>query len=443
MFLAKIRREEWAWVGLMFLLFFLVISTFWILKPLKTALFLRYYNKTGLDILSWHLTAAQAEQVAKLSNMVVALVAAGVFAVASRWLRRQHLVYFWIAILVPAFLIFAPALAAPEHASVWSFYLFGDLYNSAMVVTFFAFLNDSVDTERAKRLYGPIVLGGVAGGALGTLAVRGFIGSFGLGTWMWICAGMSLGVAAAAAGASQVSGRWVNTPASTEVFADGPPEGEMFAGSSMVMGSRYLLAIAAMVTLYELASAIMDYQFKAAATHLLDGPELDAYLADVYFFTNAVVAVAVQLFASSQVMSRFGVGAALLVLPMMTLGGSAVFCAAPMLLTGGALNAVDKGLSYSIQQSAKEALYVPTSWHEKYRAKGFIDMFVQRTARALAVLLGLGLSLAFSGFENLRWLSLATAVIAVIWLRAALYAGREFRMRAAVLAETPLADAAD
>ena len=56
-----------------------------------------------------------------------------------------------------------------------------------------------------------------------------------------------------------------------------------------------------------------------------------------------------------------------------------------MLLGRDALNTADNGFSYSINQSAKEALYVPTTREEKYKAKAFIDMFVQRFAKALAV----------------------------------------------------------
>lgn len=43
--------------------------------------------------------------------------------------------------------------------TVWSFYLFGDLFSTLMVATFFAFLNDSVTPEAAKRLYGLVGLG--------------------------------------------------------------------------------------------------------------------------------------------------------------------------------------------------------------------------------------------------------------------------------------------
>ena len=76
---------------------------------------------------------------------------------------------------------------------------------------------------------------------------------------------------------------------------------------------------------------------------------------------------------------------------------------------------------------AKEVLYVPTSREEKYKAKAFIDMFVQRFAKAVAVGLSLLITTLASGFGSLRWLSLLTLVILTFWLTAVRYVGRRFR----------------
>ena len=84
-------------------------------------------------------------------------------------------------------------------------------------------------------------------------------------------------------------------------------------------------------------------------------------------------------------MSRLGVGVALLFLPIAVLAGSMGFTVLPILWVGSSLNTVDNAFSYSINQSAKESLYVPTTRDEKYKAKAFIDMFVQRFAKAVAV----------------------------------------------------------
>ena len=90
------------------------------------------------------------------------------------------------------------------------------------------------------------------------------------------------------------------------------------------------------------------------------------------------------------------------------------------------LSTADNGFSYSINQSAKEALYVPTSDAEKYRAKAFIDMFVQRFAKAIAVLISLGITFAVTDMSSLRYLSLVTLALLVVWIVAARYAGRQF-----------------
>ncbi len=127
-----------------------------------------------------------------------------------------------------------------------------------------------------------------------------------------------------------------------------------------------------------------------------------------------------------RIMTRLGVGIALLVLPVAILCGSAGFMILPILWMGSLLNTADNGFSYSINQSAKESLYVPTTKEEKYKAKAFIDMFLQRFAKALAVGISLGVTVVFTDFESIRWLSAVTVPLILIWLFAARYAGRRF-----------------
>ena len=106
--------------------------------------------------------------------------------------------------------------------------------------------------------------------------------------------------------------------------------------------------------------------------------------------------------------------------------GSSAFLVFPALWVGSMLSTADNGFSYSINQSSKEALYVPTTAAEKYRAKAFIDMFVQRFAKAIAVLISLGITFLFKDFSSMRYLGLLTLVLLVIWVFAARYAGRKF-----------------
>jgi AAA family ATP:ADP antiporter len=327
-------------------------------------------------------------------------------------------------------LAFAWALADPSETAVWCFYLYGDLFSTLMVVSFFAFLNDSVSPGAAKRLYGLTGLGGVAGGAIGSLFLATWIGELDAPGWMGVCVGLCTAIAATSFAAGRLAH---GLPAasrprrSEDAEAEDPPSARQAAleGARLALRSRYLLAVIAIVGLYELASTLLDFQFSSAVQHYLDGDAIAAHFTRVYAITNGL-ALAVQLFATSFVMTRFGVGVALLVLPTAMLGGSASFLLIPTLWTGSLLSVADNGFAYSIQQSAKESLYVPTTPAEKYRAKAFIDMWVQRFAKAVAVVSGLGITVVFQQFAAVRWLSLLTLGLLLLWIPAARYAGRRF-----------------
>ena len=428
-FSARIHSGEWPLVGLMFSYFFAVITTFWILKPIKKGLFVGFYKDSGrtLDLLGWHLSGPQAELIAKIGNMLVVFVAVIVFTWLARKLRRQQLTFVFAGFCFCGFLMYRALLPTAGELTIWSFYIFGDLYNSLMVATFFAFLNDSFTPLEARRLYGPIILGGVTGGAVGSFFVRAEIEKFSTSTWMIICVAITVLLVVVAALAGRVVAKKCGSRAgelkaeSTEPSRGNPA----LEGARLVFGSRYLLAIVSLVGLYELVSTLLDYQFTATVVHYVVG-DPTKHFSTVYAITNSV-ALLVQLFITANVMSRFGVKAALLVMPILILGASGLFILLPILWVGSSLNTFDNAFNYSINQSAREALYTPLTRDEKYKAKAFIDMFLYRTAKVVAVGLALVVGACFDEFTAVRWLSVATIILACLWVAAARYAGGEFR----------------
>jgi AAA family ATP:ADP antiporter len=418
-----VKREEWPFALLMFTYVFLVIGTFWILKPLKNGLFIEHYDASGFVLAGWHFAAAEAELLAKVLNMGVAIVAVAVFTWLARRFRRERLTAILMLFFIAADLAYAQLLAAPGPAVVWSFYLFGDLFSTLMVATFFAFLNDSVTPEAAKRLYGFVGLGAVLGGVVGSSVLGVFIASLRAPTWLYACAavGAVIVVVAGAAGRLVQPGAAVAATASEPA----PRRNPAIEGAALVLRSRYLLSIAAIVGLYEIVSTVMDFQFTSTVAHFLNGDAIGTRLSRVFAVTN-VVSMLVQFFLTPLVMQTWGLGVALLVLPAATAAGSLAFLARPSLWVGSMLNIADNAFSYSINQSAKEALYVPTTEDEKYKAKAFIDMFVQRAAKAVAVGVSLGLGWWFHDFASLRWSSLVTLALIAVWLIAARTAGRGY-----------------
>ncbi len=431
-----IRRDEWPLALSMFGYFFLVITSFWILKPIKKSLFIQFYDEAGFSLavgglFQMEFLASQAELLAKVLNMVVAAVAVIVFTILARRLRREQLTYVFAGFFLAAFAAYSLVINDPGDVTVWSFYLFGDLWTTLMVATFFAFLNDSVTPSAAKRLYGLVVLGGVAGGAFGTTFLAFYIDDVPASAWLWICFGMAVAII----GLAYIAGRIVRRNPPPEVSPTGvdPGRGEEAAkksnaaleGARLVFRSKYLLSIVAIVGIYEIVSTILDFQFSSTIAHYLDGPAIGQQFATVFAISN-VVALVVQLLLTTVVMRRFGLTVALLVTPFVMILGSTAFLALPILWVGSLLNTADSAFAYSINQSAREALYTPTTRDEKYKAKAFIDMFVQRFAKSIAVGVSLLVTLVFTDFSTIRWLSLGTLALVAVWAFAARYAGRQF-----------------
>lgn len=419
-----LRAHERWYAVLMFGYFFLIISTYWIIKPIKKALLVGHYQTTGLTILGFHLDAAQVELTAKEINMLVALLAALSFAKLASHLKRERLALYIIIFFSFGFALFAGLLNNAHYLTLWLFYLYGDLFVTLMVACFFAFLNDSGDVYAAYRVYGFIVLGGVTGGFFGSAVVAGYAGGLESSLASAICTGSTAVIAVIA----WLSGRAVKGISQARTLETSLVRGDkaLRYGLKNIICSRYLISIASIVGLYEMVSVIMDYQFTSTVLHFVSIEHLKAHFANVYSFTN-FISLVLQLFFTRLIMTRCGIDTALLFLPLTAVMGEAAFVLLPGLLFGSLLNTIDNAFSYSINQSAKEVLYVPVGREEKYQAKAFIDIFMLRFAKAIAVALSLLLTLIFVGFEKVRWLSIVVLGLLMIWLTVIRYIGRTYK----------------
>ncbi len=427
-----IRRNELSFSFLMAGYFFLVITTFWILKPLKKAAFVGFYKEKGFDLFFWHFEAADTELLAKVANMLVAFVAVTIFTwLAKRYVRHQLTTIFSLFFIL-CFLFFSFYLNNIGGVTAWLFYLTGDLFTTLMVATFFVVLNDSVDADGAKRLYGMIGLGGVLGGAFGSIIVASFIdsGQVSMETWMYIAIGTTLAIMFMANMASMCDCAPKRTLAEDlerePADQNAGSENSVMAGAKLVFASKYLFSVVLIVALYEIVSTVVDYQFTRTVLHYVEKSDLGSAFGTAYAYMN-ITAVIVQLFLTSFIMKRFGLKTALLVLPIAILAISSGFLLTPVLALGMLMPSADGGFAYSINQSAKEALYVPTTRDEKYKAKAFIDMFVQRFAKVLAIGVTLTISAVFKDFSMVRWLSIGTVVLIIIWIFAVRFVGQEFK----------------
>lgn len=415
-----VKKREVEPAFLFFLFWFLVIVVFWILKPLKTGFFIEHLG-------------ARIELYAKLANIGVAILAVLVFSWLFDRLGSRKLILTLCGLFIAALVGFSTVMTgagAPAASLNWGFYLFGDLWTTIWVTTFWAYLNEMTVSEQSKRLYGLIGGGGIIGGLVGTTMVATLIEGYGAGTLLMMAAGLTLLLGLITVRIEMVSGEGAaigrgrsvdRLQAEKEVSAEPEKKGNAaIEGAKLAMASKYLFAIVMIMFLYEFASQILDYQFKTAL-EVIEGEEAtSAFFAQIGMIMNAI-SIITQFFLVSFVMRKFGLTTALLVLPVAMLLASGVYFVVPVLWAASTLTVSDNALNYSINQTARETLFVPTSDDVKYKARAFINMFVQRFGKGIAILTALVM-----GALPVRWLTIPAVVVLAIWSGFAYYAGRRF-----------------
>jgi AAA family ATP:ADP antiporter len=122
----------------------------------------------------------------------------------------------------------------------------------------------------------------------------------------------------------------------------------------------------------------------------------------------------------------FGVRAALFV-PVIALGGYGLLAFAPVAATLPFIRGVkiaENSVDYSLQNTTRQALFLPTSREAKYKAKQVVDAFFWRAGDVLsALLVFVGSRMALSG----RQFAAANAGLVLVWLLLALAIAREHR----------------
>jgi AAA family ATP:ADP antiporter len=416
-----IKRREAEPALLFFLFWFFVIVVFQAMRSLKKGLFVEHLG-------------ADMELYAKLSNIAVALVAVLIFSWLYHKLGSRRLIPTLCVFFIVALLGFASVLSGggvPAPAVNWSFYLFGDAWSTVWVTTFWAYLNELTRTEQSKRLYGLIGAGGVIGGLLANFAVWQYVEDQGIGVLLTGAAVVTAIIGLVMLRLEMLAKRPDAPIARQDVDRLGLyqekklPEkrNPAIEGAHLVSRSRYLFAIAMIVFLYEINSQILDYQYATAAEALEGAEETQAFFGRIGTIIG-VISVITQVFLVSFIMRKFGVRIALLVLPAAMAMASGVYFAVPMLTTAALLTISDNSFSYSINQTARETLFVPTSSDVKYKARAFINMFIQRVGKGAAILMALAFGV-FAGMP-IRYLSILAFVVIVVWVGFAWYAGKRF-----------------
>src|SRR4029077_10745777 len=190
------------------------------------------------------------------------------------------------------------------------------------------------------------------------------------------------------------------------------------------LGNRYLRLIAALVVLLNIVNTTGEYVIARLLTnHVKELAMADAtfnqqayigaFSGDYQFWVN-IVAFLLQAFVASRLVKYKGLRGVLLALPLIALGGYAIIAAGVGFSVVRWIKTAEHATDYSIMNTARQLLWLPTSRDEKYKAKQAIDAFFVRGGDVLsAALVYLGttaLHLTISQFAAVN------IVLTVIWL---------------------------
>jgi AAA family ATP:ADP antiporter len=319
--------------------------------------------------------------------------------------------------------LFATAVAARVPYVGVAFFIWVGIFNVSLVAQFWSFANDIYSKDAGARLFPLIVIGMTAGAPLGSF-IAGHLFRTG------VSPNVILQISAALLVVSAAVYLWIN---SRHEERAGAPEPMISAadGFKLVLANPYLRLIAVLVVLLNIVNTTGEYVVARLLTNHVN--ELAAgnaafdkqafiggFTGDYQFWVN-VLAFLLQAFVSSRLIKYRGLRGALLALPLVALGGYAIIAAGVGLSVVRWVKTVENATDYSIMNTARQLLWLPTTREEKYKAKQAIDAFFMRGGDLLsAVVVYAGshmLHLTIEQFAivnialTLGWIGVALAIL--------------------------------
>jgi AAA family ATP:ADP antiporter len=306
-----------------------------------------------------------------------------------------------------------------------------------VIAQFWAFATDLYTPDQGKRLFPLIGVGSSLGAWIGSLRAGQIVTTIGTNRLLVAGAVILTICAFLARWAYHVRPRHEAIAAAVGKEEDEKPLGKE-GGFELIFRDRYLMLIAALAVVLNVVNTSGEYIFgryvvdMAVATHGA-GPEAaearEVYIGATYshfFSTVNLVGFILQMFVVSRVIKYLGVGTALFIHPLVALSGYLLMLRAPSMGLMTYVKVADNSVDYSLGNTTKQALWLPTSREAKYKAKQAVDSFFVRAGdviQAGLVYTGEALAFAVPAFATIN------VVLAGAWLGIVTLLNKQMRIK--------------
>jgi AAA family ATP:ADP antiporter len=384
-----------------FLYFFALLSAYFILRPVRDALGTAYDTRwlfLGTFLCMLALTPLYGALVAHIP-------------------RRKFLplVYaIFVACLVAFWWLMDRKRGGPYLNA--TFFVWVAVFNLFAVSVFWSFMSDIFDTAQAKRMFGAIAAGGTTGTLVGSLLTIALAQRVGTPSLLLVSAGLLLVCIVAIVNLIP----WARRQEAVRGWRSGEDAigGSVIGGALLIGRSRFLQACC-LLTFFGVAVGTLLYNLQRAHAHAMfpDDAVRTTFFGQLDFAINLLVLL-VQLTLTRVLLTRYGVGPALIVPTLLVGAGFAALIGHPTPMLLSAVQVVTRAGNFALIQPARESLFTRVDRESRYKSKNFIDTVVYRggdlTIAWVYAGLTLGLGLQTPGVA-LFGIAMAAAMFGAVW----------------------------
>ncbi len=389
--ITEVRPGEGATAAVLTLNVFILLCAYYVIKPVREGLILAMPG------------GAEKKSLMSAAIAVTLLVAVPLYGRIADRVRKDHLVEGVTLFFASHLLVFFSLSQTSARSQLGlAFFVWVGVFNMMLVAQFWAFANDLYSEEKGKRLFAIVGLGASGGAVAGAYLTKLLVSTLGTYVLLLVAAGL-LGVSALL---THTAARWErrsgssSTPSgsSRNLRDPSPPVADAGRASdarpssafALVWRHKYLAYIAAFSVLFTLVNTNGEYMLgslvSAAAKQAGTAPGgtrahaenfATAFYGEFFLYVNAS-AVLIQMFVVSRLVKRGGLPIAFFVLPAIALLDALGIALIPILAVVRAGKMAENAVDYSVNNTVRNMLWLPTTTDMKYKAKQAVDTFFVR-----------------------------------------------------------------
>jgi len=430
---------------------FLLLTCYSILKPVREALILGDFS-------------AEIKSYTAAGQVLLLAIVVPLYGKLADRVSRRRLINTVTAIFTVCLLGFY-ALVQAELAIGIVFFIWLGIFSVMLVAQFWGFANDIYTKDEGERLFPLVAFGASFGAVVGAFIASVLIAPFGVNQMLLVAAVLlvaQVGITnyvdrrEGTSGNGNPGGDESSRSVSARAVAEAPVVDEKTAADAPIKGTsgafalvlrvRYLLAIAIMILLLNLVNTTGEYILGRVVENTADaavaegtagGLNVEDFIGNFYARFQLVVNLAgllVQLFLVSRIVKYIGARFAIMILPLIALGGYALIAFYPVLSYIRWAKTAENSTDYSLNNTVRHMLFLPTTREQKYKAKQTVDSFFWRVGDTFsAVLVFIGTQLLVL---NVTGFALVNLSFVAVWLLLAIWIGKEYK-RLVDSGETP------